>query len=535
MNDILEEYENYISSNKEILSVLPVNTKRNKSLYIEKVDELLDKAVQMDNIMWNEIVQRYEKILNMSENPQISTLQKEVDEFENVEMFNELNTIFEKLEIDKIAHTLGCFFEADLDLVNKSIQTFINIFKSFGIVLTADDFRYSSASNEYMRVFFEETANGNLNSEKLKKTFETLYWKCPDIVTHIELDVRHLYYINSKKIEQDVANQNEKILLEKSTDKNGLVKEFFEVNKELIKLKRRDAKYILNKFVNEEWKIKDFNDKEMSVIYDRMYTKDYYGATEEEKDEIDNNFGKLLNTLQEYNIYVRYKYIIDDIKAKYKIKDTFKGSYEAKNKEIRKKEQEVLKETEKSKKLVKKSKNPFLIFFRKKIERKIYESPSVINSKIKELKQLYLELDEAAVNEKIAEFVDDSCTIKYMFKIATSYYTYAYELVRKHYADDNDINVADELQVLIDFINQPYKVMLNNVKLVEEPDIRSIISNRYKILNIALEKEALEEENIEALITDAEKIVDFYNIRKSGLKIEDIEFIEKVKPMINKK
>lgn len=535
MNDILVEFENYISSNKEILSILPVNTKKNKSKYVEKVDELLDKANQINKVIWNEIQERYERILDTVENPKISELTKSIEGLDNVELFNELNTPFEKLEIDKIAHSLGCFFESDLGLVNQNIKAFIDKFKNFGINLTADDFNYSSPANEYMRVFFEETSNGNLNSEKLKKSFETIYWKCPDIVTHIELNIRYLYYINSKKIEKDLSDRNEKILLSMSTDKNGLVKEFFELNKELIKLKRRDSTLILNKFLNDEWRIKDFNDKEMSVIYDRMYTKNYYDSSNVEKNEIDNNFGKLLNTLQEYNVYVRYKYIIDDLKAKYKVKDTFKGAYEAKNKELRKKEQELLKETEKTKKLAKRSKNPLLIFFRKKIERKIYESPVIINSKIKELKQLYLELDEAAVNEKINEFVDDNCTIKYMFKIATSYYTYAYNLVKKHYEDDMDIDIAEELQVLIDFINQPYKVMLNNIKLAEEPDIKSIISNRYKILNIALEKESLDEENIESLITDVEKIVDFHNIRKSGLDLDDIEFVEKVKPMINKK
>ena len=96
------------------------------------------------------------------------------------------------------------------------------------------------------------------------------------------------------------------------------------------------------------------------------------------------------------------------------------------------------------------------------------------------------------------------------------------------------MDVVEELKELVDFINQPYKVMLNNIKLAEEPEITSIISNRYKILNINLEKEDLEE-NLDTLIDDVEKIVDFHNIQKSDLNIEDIEFVEKVKPMINKK
>ena len=34
-----------------------------------------------------------------------------------------------------------------------------------------------------------------------------------------------------------------------------------------------------------------------------------YQASEEEQAEIDINFGKLLNTLQEYKVYLKYKFI----------------------------------------------------------------------------------------------------------------------------------------------------------------------------------------------------------------------------------
>jgi hypothetical protein len=52
-------------------------------------------------------------------------------------------------------------------------------------------------------------------------------------------------------------------------------------------------------------------------------------------------------------------------------------------------------------------------------------------------------------------------------------------------------------------------------------------------LNINLEKEDLIE-NTDSLIEDTQKIVDFYNIRKSGVVIDDIEFLEKVKPLMKK-
>ena len=534
MNDILVELDNYISTNKDVLSVLPINNKKNKAKYVEKVQEFEDTALKIKKVIWNEIQDRYERILDITESSQIAELEKTLKGIENIEVFNELNTPFEKLGLDRITHSLSCFFEGDLKLDNENIQLFLNKFKEFGIELSKEDFCYSPYTTEYIGVFIEEASNGNLNSERLKKTFEKIYWQCPDIVIHIELNMRYIYYINSKKIEKEINDRNNQILSSMGLDKNGLVKKYFELNKELIKAKRKDGKAILDKFYNDEWKIKDFSEKEMSVLYDRLSSKKYFTATPEEQEEINKNFGKLLNTLQEYSVYVKYKYILDDLKEKYKKKEEYKDSYDRKNKELRKKELELLKENKKHQSMIKQNKSIFFKLFKKKIERKIYEFPVLSNTKIKELKQMYLELDEELVNSRIAEFVDDNCALKYMFKIAISFYSYAYKLVKEKYQDDMEMDIANEVQGLIDFIDQPYKVMLNNIKLIEEPEITSIISNRYKILNINLEKEHLEPESIDSLIEDVEKIVNYHNLNRSGLNVEDIAFVEKVKPMIAK-
>lgn len=534
MSDILEEFDKYISSNKEVLSVLPINTKKNRAQYVAKATEMLEKAEQIKEVIWNEITSRYERLIQVEENPEVAKLQKEVDEIKNVELFNELNTPYEKLGLDKITHRLSCFFEGDLKLVNSNIKEYLDIFKNYGITFTADDFCYSDSTNEYMTAYLNEYNNNSLDSsDVLKKAFENIYWKCPDIVTHIELNLRYLYHVNAKKIEKELNERNQAILAKENLDKNGLVRKYFDLNKELIKVQRKDPKYILNKFLDGEWKIKDFNEKEMNVLYDRLSIKNYYQATEAEQTEIDVNFGKLLNTLQEYKVYLKYKFIIDDLRERFKNKEGYKAAYDNKEKELRKKEQALLKENRKNKQLIKQSKNPLFRFFKKKWDRKIYEFPVISNTQIKEIKKMYEELDQAAVNVRIAEFVDDNCSIKYMFKIATSFYTYVYNLINTEYAEE-DVVVLDELQELIDFIDQPYKVMLNNIKLIEEPDITSIISNRYKILNLAVEKETLEEDS-ESLISDVEKIVDFYNIRKSGLDISNIAFIERAKQMISKK
>ena len=534
MSEILEEMDKFIASNKDVLAVLPINTKKNKSAYVKKVEEFEEVALKIKKVILNEIQERYDRYLDVYEDPKITELAKNIESIDNIELFNELNTPFEKLGLDKICNSLSSYFEGDLGLLNNNINSFIEIFQNFGITLSADDFTYSQFVNDYMREFYHEKEKGLLNSENLKKVFEQIYWKCPNIVTHIEVNMRYLYHINSKKIEKELVSRNDKVLSYMKLDKNELVKKYFELNKDLIKTKRKDAKAIWDKFCSEEWKSKEYSEKDMSVLYDKLSTKRYFECSEEEQEEINKNFGKLLNTLEEYQIFIRFKYIIDDLVIKNNNKDSFKGAYEAKSKELRKKEQELLKESKKNQQNIKLSKIPFLKFIRKKLERKIYEFPVTSNTQIKEIKKLYDELDVETVNKRIEEFVDDNCSIKYMFKIATSFYTYAYNLVKEHYKEDESFDVQAELQVLIDFINQPYKVMLNNIKLVEEPNIANIIANRYKILNINIIEENLEADNIESYIADVGKIVNYHNITRSGINLDDVTFVENAKPLVEK-
>ena len=118
MSDILEKFDQYISTNKEVLSVLPTNTKKNVSKYLEKVDEFLVEAEKINIDIFNAMHERYENIINVVENSKIGELTKNIENIKDIELFNELNTAYEKLEFDKINNNLDCFFEGNLESVN---------------------------------------------------------------------------------------------------------------------------------------------------------------------------------------------------------------------------------------------------------------------------------------------------------------------------------------------------------------------------------------------------------------------------------
>ncbi len=534
MSDILEEFNSYISTNKAILEAMPTKTKKNMEKYVAKLKEFHGASLKIKDIVWRTIEKRYVKLTTFEDNKAIAELENKISEIGNVELFNELNTPYEKLGFDRIDHNLSQFYEANLELLNENIKSFIDKFKSLGIELTEEDFKYSNYVIQYMTTFFEAYNTNNFKLDKLKRKFEEVYWKCPDLVTHIELNLRYLYNYFSKQIEKDLTEKNNSFLAINGTDKNGLVKKYFDLNKELIKEKSIDPKTIMDKFINGEWKIKDFNERSMQVLFDKLYRKGYDKLPEKDQIEVNKNFARLLNTLREYDTYKHYKFIISDLKEKAKNKDAYKGVYDQKKKELRKKEVELLHENEQNRKIARRIQNPIFKLFKKKWEKKIYDFPVASNLKIKELKELYDEVDDELVNTRIVEFVDDTCSLKYIFKIANSFYNYTYKLIKKHFEDDPDVDVDEEFERLQAFIDQPYKVMLNNIKSIEEPEITSIVSNRYKILNINLEKEDIEE-NLETLLSDTEKIVNYNNIKRSGLSFSDIEFVEKVNGMRGKK
>ena len=72
----------------------------------------------------------------------------------------------------------------------------------------------SEYSKEYMEVLLEEAYNGNINSEKIKDAFEKVYCKCSEVVSHLYVNIRHIYDIHEEHIRKFYANKSEEILKE---------------------------------------------------------------------------------------------------------------------------------------------------------------------------------------------------------------------------------------------------------------------------------------------------------------------------------
>ena len=122
------------------------------------------------------------------------------------------------MDLDRILFNLNVFYRKNLDVVNEAIQKAIEKFKEVGIPLMPKDFTYSKYANEYMVVFFQEMEKGNVNSERIKTEFEKIYWKCPDIIIHIRLNIFYIYTENEKNIDKYYEKKQEEALRNVTAD-----------------------------------------------------------------------------------------------------------------------------------------------------------------------------------------------------------------------------------------------------------------------------------------------------------------------------
>jgi len=172
-----------------------------------------------------EIKSRVNKFNSIPQNPEIEQIENELKKIDEIDLFEKEKTSYEKMNLDKLLFVLRRFYKNNLEQINNNILNCITKFAEAGIELKPEDFNYSPFAQKYMKVFFEEYKNGDINSPKMKETFEKLYWECSDIIVHIELNVRYLYLKNEKKIEKNINSENTEnqaeVSNEAGTEENG--------------------------------------------------------------------------------------------------------------------------------------------------------------------------------------------------------------------------------------------------------------------------------------------------------------------------
>lgn len=495
---------------KEILTTFPQNNEKNIEKYISKVEEILEEYNGYKQKILNEINTRYNTKINMSENKNIEELKRQIENYQEIlEVINETKTPYEKTNLDKEIYRLGRYYKENLENVNNQIMICINIFRNMGINISCNDFNYSKYAKEYMDIFLQEMKIGDINSSTIKSKFEDLYWKCPEIITHIEIIIKNIYLKNEKRIEKYFENKKNNILNKYKINEEEIKEKCQETKRELQKEISNNKKIIIQKFINKELNIKDYTDDKIEKIYqkvlnekslEKITNKDYI-------DETNKNVIKFINSIYEYKNYIKYKFIFDTVKQNYKEVEKYKNENKKNLKKINEYQKQLSKLNNKS-------------LFTKKENKDVK-----INTIFAELKNEYKEYLKNGLYTNVLQKINDDTTIYNVLEYASYFYNLLVEAIIKQFPNIEQNDIDEYIKEFKEFMEFPYFTILNNIHISEDKDILMIIKDRYKLLDFNVEKEDLEIDNIDTLLDNLTKIYTRHCIDNAGLTIKEIESI----------
>src|SRR5574344_37554 len=518
MNDQLVSQ---IDALKEVLSAMPLKTKKNKKAYLDKVKEIQKEYTNMQKEVKKELVKRVNKIKDIYENEEINQVNIEINNLASeLYLINNYLTSFEKLGLDRVTYGLNHFYKENLTRVNKIILKAINLFKDVGIDLTPAYFDYSHYTYDYMQVFFKEM--NDLKSQKLKDTFESIYWKCPDIITHLCLNIKYLYYLNEDKLNKYYQVKHDELLEKENKTEEEIIEDYHNKIAKRDLIISEDAATILKDFINKKKLPSDYEEAKINKCYAKLVSDSDYLMNN--KDSLNENIIKLNYSLIEYQNYLAFKYINEDIKTRYNEKDTYKNKYKDALKGISKDEDNLRKINYKIFKM--KEKNPSE---KNKIDDLLNQTETMVIA----LKEKYNELDNLKFNDQILNLLNNNSTYLDVLKLAQANYSYVTTLMQKNEPELTEDEIKLKVFKLQTLITNPYNTIINNISLLEERDIASIISDRYLLLNLNIIKEKLEPENLDDLINTTNNIVSYLHILNSSISLDQIFFCIKALPIIN--
>lgn len=514
----MDDISKSIDANKEILSAMPQNNEKNIEIYVDKIEKIEKEYSKYKEEILIEIKRRYDTIKKIKKEESIPTLEKEISKIEKIlALLNDEKTSYEKMELDKIIYKLGKFYKSNLEVVNEQILKAIKIFNQVGIRLKPNDFEYSSYAKEYMESFFSKSNADNVNTQEIKEKFEEIYWQCPELIIHIELNLRFLYLKNESAIDRYYTRQKENTLKNLTMSQTELLDKYFELKEKLANKKSKSKYLIMQDFLNGNKKITDFAQENIEKSAEKILPGVKFKAlSASEKEELNINVNKFLNSLYEYRNYLKFKFVYDNIKKKYQEKDNFKNIYSKTKKEL-----EV--EEKKLQKLNSKMSGRGFFFKKKKTEKQTAE----YTEQIFKLKDKYRELDLNKIQEKIYEEMTDTTTIFDVLNFACSFHNYITKCIIEQFKDITQDEIEEMVCELDKFLKSPNHTIISNITILENKDIALIIKDRYKLLGFEVEKDDVEESNLNNMINILENLKFNFDIEKSGLEVKKIkEFLD---------
>lgn len=534
-NELQEKIKKEIEVNENHINNFPLETETGTKKMKEKFHR---KAVEERNAYIEKEIPKFKEYQKQAYKELYSYVQANTPEDKTNAYHEEDQSLQELLKIlpltnDKISLEMKLgyaqiFYElseeagASLKIVNMCILDFIKKMKDAGIELTIDNFNYSPFTLAYMTDLLK-----NKNQEKfddlMQESFKNIYWECPEIIMHIKRNLQYIVKKNYQKLKEYNKHLADQILKEKNLTQETIETVYQSTRATLESKIEKDEYNNLQKFLNKMKNIDDYLQGAplRSKSFNHLVIKEtYQELTEEEKQVFDResiNLGKHLQVLKEY---YRYESIVKDLIERFKKKEESKTKYQTKEKEIDTEEkvrEKLYKEYQKA--------NGIGLFARKN-ETKKAEIKVKMKEQINKLDKLYQELEELEIDIKLAENLNEGSSIYDTLIASLSSYKYIEKsMIEKFKEADTDFNLSNYVKAYLEFIYNPNADFLRKITVLLDYDIARVISEKYELLGIHLEKEEITEDTIDSEIQTVDVVTLVNNINASNISIDKIKLI----------
>lgn len=514
----LEDFNHDVETIKEVLSSMPINNAKNLTLYHNKVKDLKGEYSSYRDELFNEMNKRSSKYLVYKPSDKLERVRKDLLDYQDLSLFNPINTPFEKMGFDTLLYSLTHYYKNDLASVNEDIKEALSKFELVGIDLTEKDFIYSNYARKYIKELLKDD-----NIERMKDVFEELHWKCPDVISHIETSFRILFGKNIKAFEKYLEGRKKELLIDNLSYEDYLIKRT-NLAKELYNLEHYEEDVLVNKFMEGKLVLNDYSVVNVNKCYSKFLGDNC--DVNKGKTKIDD-FKNLLYNLGEYKNYLKYSYVLDDVKKKFSEKDSHQGEIPKITKEIN----SIIDELTKLTAEINDGATKGFLFFKKKVD--IEKSYLLVNEKVKELDLKYEEYDKALIYDKLSSYITETSSVYDVFKFVLSFKGYLRVCIKSN-EEDVDINKVKRIvKDFESFLDNPNLNILKNVAFSVDSDVAMILIDHYKLLEINVKSDDLNIEGIDELEKALKIIINDYYLGNAGLNINFIMDLFESKKLID--
>lgn len=491
---------------------------KERNAYINKE---IDKFTRYQKDIYKLIKKKVNEIYPKDNTLEYDKYREKLSNYKKTIIFNnDKYSSFFKLNIFSLISKIDIDDSVSLNDINDILSKIFNIFKDAGVNLNATDFTYSMFTYEYMSLFINSFGNNNFN-DIMKKSFDNIYWECPDIIKHIKLN---LWFLMDKYKEKlDIYSKSRAIELLNSTglSKTELLNNYLKDVSNLSKMLARDDFYNLEMFMSKKKNILDY------LVDSSTRTKNF------DQFVIDGVFADITDTSKFYNVmvdfahtlgvlkmYYRYEFIIKDLQDKYNKRDENKTLYEQKLKEIKTEEDkrskiynDYLKATGKKG------------LFHRVNPQKEKSTKLEINEEILKLVTLYDELHDLEILDMINNNITNVSSLYDLFALSYNSYYYLEKMFKEHFAEDTNFSFDEELDKYFDFIYSPYNEFLTKIYAFTNSSVPFVIVDKYRLLGINVTGDNINNDSLDTFMDTVNYVKTVYDISKSKLSLENINFI----------